>query len=93
MDFGWKKKVERLRVIILSCAPLFELDPLTARTINTMRDATRLRACREEIEGTIEALNEAQAGAVQAPRTLWEPLELYGWRFEATMYLLDGKPW
>jgi len=90
-DFGWKKKAERLRMMILAGAPLFEIDPLMLRTLETMRKGLRGQSSRDEFEQTLGELNTSPPSAGSS--FLWEPIDIYGWAVSATMYLLDGKPW
>lgn len=94
LDFGWKKKAERLRMIVLSGAPLFEIDPLMLRTLETMRRGLRGQASSDEFESTLTDLKAPEnEPKPNEPRMVWEPIDLYGWNIAATMYLLDGKPW
>lgn len=92
MLFGWKKRIIRLHTMLLAGAPLNEIDPALARALEATRGALRGTISREDFDRDM-------AGIMTPPdpnapiKHLWEPIELYGWKIEATMYLLDGKPW
>ena len=88
MDFGWKKKADRLRMVLLSAGHqgARELPPGISKILEIFRhtaqtgDGSRLQ---EEID--------------QLPpdedKPMWEPIEIHGWKIEATMYLQNGQLW
>jgi len=99
MDFGWKKKAERLRMTLLSAGHQMakDLPPIIVKTLalysslhksgNVSRDETpEMARLKEEIE-------QLHRESPDAPRPIWEPVEIYGWKIEATFYLQDGKLW
>lgn len=89
MDFGWKKKAERLRMVILSAAhqSAKELPPGFAKTLEVFARLSKtgeMRGLQEELDSLIrEYPDEA--------RPLWEPIEVHGWSIEATLYLKEGR--
>lgn len=91
MDFGWKKKTERLRMTILSAAHQIAKElPLGISKMLAIYARVAQggdgRGLREEMETVIAAHPDE-------PKPLWEPLEIYGWKIQATLYLRDGKLW
>lgn len=93
MNFGWKKKIERLRMVIVSTAhPLAkELPPGLSEILAAFGrvaasgDASDLQQEIARIRGQLIDPNEILP--------LWEPEAVYGWRIQATMYLRDGELW
>ena len=90
MDFGWKKKAERLRMVILSGGHQIakELPPGISRVLEIFRRTAQTgdgSTLQEELDGT--------APAPDAERPLWEPIEVHGWKIEATLYLQSGQLW
>lgn len=88
MDFGWKKKAERLRMVILSCGHQLarELPPGISGVLEIFARVART--------GDGRGLQEELARIPQdAHKPLWEPIEVYGWVIQATMYLRDGQLW
>lgn len=91
MDFGWKKKAERLRMVILSAAHQMakELPPGTAAILELFRrvastgDGTDLK----------EEFDRICAAHANEPQPLWEPADIYGWKMQATLYLDNGQLW
>ena len=91
MDFGWKKKAERLRMVILSAAHQMakDLPPGTAAILDLFRrvaatgDGTDFKKEFDRI--CIIHADEAQL--------LWEPVDIYGWKMQATMYLQNDQHW
>jgi len=90
----WKGKALKLRSIILSSAPLVEIDREALDMFDFMR-----RVLRGEIsESAIPAMPTMPATALSL---LWEPYSdergetesIYGWSLAATLYCADGKPW
>lgn len=89
----WKGKTLKLRRIILSSAPLVEVDRSALEVFDFMRRATRGEIGPDET--AVPALPELAAGCV------WEPYsdakgdveKIYGWELSATLYCVDGKPW
>jgi hypothetical protein len=87
-DLGWKKKAERLRMVILSAGHqgAKELGPGLAKMLAIYRQIDET--------GVVPGLEEELAGlSPDAERPLWEPIEVHGWTIEATMYLQNGKLW
>jgi hypothetical protein len=90
--------VDKLRLIVLSSAPLFEIPAEINATLDIWRQLTRGTISEEEAEVAIQRLGAPDLAAM---KILWEPLsdsvgELIapqGWNVTATMYLLNGQPW
>jgi hypothetical protein len=90
MELGWKAKAERLRMVILSAAHQLakELPP-------TLSKALELYA-RLSMAGAWPTLQD-EMGRLQAgpdePRPLWEPIEVHGWKIQATLYRKNDQLW
>lgn len=88
MIFGWKKKVERLRVTILSAGHQIakELPPGLARVMELFRQVARTG------HGSMlqEAIDQISS---DAEKPLWEPIEVHGWKIQATLYRDNGQLW
>jgi hypothetical protein len=93
MNFGWKKKAERLRMVLLSSAHqtarklppgISEILAIFARV--AARGGTDGIDLQQEIAGILDTYPDD-------PKPLWEPIEVYGWRVQATMYLRDEEFW
>jgi hypothetical protein len=89
MDFGWKKKAETLRMVLLSGAHQLakELPAGISKTLSIF--------ARVHKSGDGRGLQEELASVkVDEPeRPLWEPVEIYGWKIQATFYLQNGQLW
>ena len=91
LDLGWKNKAERLRAVIVSAAHQIakELPPGTVAILDLFRrtartgDGSNLKAAFDQI--CVAHANE------QPP--LWEPVDIYGWKIQATLYLQNGQHW
>ena len=89
MDFGWKHKAERLRMVLLSSAHQI------ARELPSVLSRTLAIYGRVHKTGDATGLQE-EMGRVDddgAPKPLWEPVEIYGWKIEGTLYLQNGQLW
>jgi hypothetical protein len=92
MDFGWKNKAERLRMVILSCSHQLakDLPPGLSKSLAIFGRVAKIGgeqgAFREEMEAVIR-------DHADEPRPLWEPIEVHGWKIEATMYLQSNQLW
>ena len=90
--------VEKLRLIVLSSAPLIEIPAAVAATFDLWRRLTREQLSEELAEAEMQQLGAVNLGAL---RILWEPLSDVvgdpispgGWNITSTMYLLRGQPW
>lgn len=85
---GWQKKVEHLRMVILSGGHQVarELPPGILRVLEAFERAAKTgdgRGLQEEISGL----------PPDEYKPLWEPLDVYGWKLHATLYLRDGQLW
>ena len=91
MDFGWKKKAERLRMVILSAAHQMakELPPGTAAILDLFRRVAKTGA-GSNIQ---EEFNRICITHADEPQPLWEPVDIYGWKIQATMYLQNDQHW
>lgn len=91
LQFGWKAKAEKLRMVIVSAGHqgARELTPFTsqmleiyARVVRT-GDATGLQ---EEMDALVAAHPNSQ-------KMLWEPLDIGGWTLQCALYLKEAKFW
>lgn len=88
---GWKAKSERLRMVILSAAHQMakELPPGVSKMlaiferVSKSGDGTRLQ----------EEMDQIAHDHSDEPRPLWEPIEVHGWKIQATLCLKDGQLW
>lgn len=88
MDFGWRKKAEKLRMVVLSGGHQLarELPPGISRILEVF--------ARVAESGDGSRLQEEMAAIPRDDhKPLWEPIEVYGWEIQATMYLRDGQLW
>jgi len=88
MDFGWKKKAERLRMIILSVGHqgARSLSPGLSKILELFRYTA--------LTGDDSMLQEEMAKLPpDEDKLLWEPIVVHGWKIEATMYLQGGQLW
>jgi hypothetical protein len=86
LGLGWKTKAERLRVTILSAGHQLarELPPGLTKVLAMFRHAAET--------GDGAALREPLPDPDPNP-PIWEPVEVHGWKIQATMYLLNGQLW
>lgn len=91
MNFGWKKKAEQLRMVILSGAHQLarELPPGISEVLSIF---ARVAASGDGI-GLQQEVARVFGAHLDDPRPLWEPIEIYGWRIQATMYLREEELW
>lgn len=85
---GWEAKAERLRMVILSSGHQLarELPPGISRVLEIF--------ARVAATGDGTGLQEEMAAVPEDEhRPLWEPIEVHGWKIQATMYLRDGRLW
>ena len=88
MYFGWKKKAEILRVTIVSAGhqTAKELPPGIVRVLDIFRQIAE--------SGVGLGMQEAmEAVPEDVEKPLWEPADIYGWHFQATLYRKDGQLW
>jgi hypothetical protein len=88
MDFGWRAKADRLRMVILSGGHQLarELAPGISRALEILSRVART--------GDGRGLEEEMARLPQdAYKPLWESIAVHGWKIAATMYLRDGQLW
>ncbi len=93
LDFGWKKKAERLRMVILSGAHQLakELHPGIVRILELFEQAHKTGDAsnlKEEIDRVTVAAGDSERGI-----PIWEPAEIYGWTVRATLYLRNAQLW
>jgi hypothetical protein len=95
MDFGWKKRAERLRMVILSGAHQLakELPPGISGALDIFRRVARDGGTPGGGPALMREIEEAFAAHPDDPKPLWEPIEVHGWKIMATMYLQDAKLW
>jgi hypothetical protein len=90
LDFGWKKKAEFLRMTILSAGHQVakELGP------NVVKLLALFRRTAETGDGSmLQAEIDRLPPPSEETRLLWEPIEVHGWKIEATMYRKDDQLW
>ncbi len=92
MILGWKKKVEQVRCTVLAASPLRESDPAIINAIVTLREARKISTPDElktlRLDITPDIVERWSSSLT------WESTEIYGWMFEATLYLgPNGEPW
>jgi hypothetical protein len=87
IGFGWKKKAEQLRMVLLSGGHQLakELPSGLTNMLAIFKRADESGAVPAEGLERIEHANE--------PKPLWEPIDVYGWAIQATMYLQSGQLW
>lgn len=88
MILGWKKEAERLRMVILSGGHQLarELGPGISRILEFFSRAAKSGDGRG-LQAEIADLPQDEH------KPLWEPIEVHGWKIQATMYLRDGQLW
>jgi len=93
---GWKQKVEKLRRIVLSGPAIEDLPPGMLTVLEAWRAHEHGKITDAEyIERVRDIAPPAKDGLI------WEPYSdehgeveaLYGWRFQATMFGINGQPW
>ena len=91
MEFGWKKKAERLKMVILSAAHrgAKELPPGVRKGLAIFRRAAETGGA----SGLEEECDQIERDYGDEKKLTWEPIDLYGWNIVATMYLQDGQLW
>lgn len=90
MDLGWKKKAERLRMIVLTGAHSLakELAPALREILDFFRETAKtLHFDRAKAARTLAA------PIAQEVKPIWEPAEIYGWKIEATLYREQHQLW
>jgi hypothetical protein len=91
MDFGWKKKTDRLKMVILSAGHqgAKELSAGTSAILDLFRRVVKNGGG----VGIKEEFDRICAAHADEPQLLWEPVDIYGWKIQATMYLDNGQHW
>lgn len=91
LDFGWKNKAERLRVVIVSAAHQIakELPPGVVALLDLFRRTARTG----DGSNLKEEFDQICVTHTNEPPPLWEPVDIYGWKIQATMYLQQGQHW
>ena len=92
MDFGWKKKTERLRVVIVSAAHQMakDLPAGTAAILDLFKRVAKDGGGGPNLKEEFDQICVAHANETPP---LWEPVDIYGWKIQATMYLQNGQHW
>jgi len=88
IELGWKKKADRLKMTILSAGHQMaqELPPGLMRLLELFARAVRTgdgSGLQEEIDRV----------PPDERKLLWEPVEIYGWKIQASMYKEGGQLW
>src|SRR5574341_320968 len=91
LDFGWKKKAEQLRMVVLSGAHQLatELPAGTAKILDLFRRVA-IDCGGTNVKEDFDRICAAHA---DDPKPLWEPADIYGWKMQATFYRQDDKLW
>jgi hypothetical protein len=91
MDFGWKKKAERLRMVIVSGAHQLakELPPGISKVLEIFSRVAKSGDGR----GLEEEIDNINRDYPDDAKPLWEPVEIYGWKIQATFYLQNKQLW
>jgi hypothetical protein len=97
---GWKKKAEKLRMIILSAEIDQPLSPELAENFDVMRQFRKGKIDFDQMQLAMAKL-EQQSRAQSSEKWLWEPFSdmrgepqsVYGWTINATMYQLNNQNW
>jgi hypothetical protein len=91
MNFGWKKKAELLRMVILSAGHQMAKDlPAGTAAILELFKRTAANGGGSNVKQEFDRICTAYA---DEPQPMWEPIDLYGWKIQATMYLQNGQLW
>jgi hypothetical protein len=95
MDFGWKKKAERLRMVILSGAHQLakELPLGLSKVLAIYRRVHQDGGILGGGPALMQEIQTALAAHPDDPGLLWEPIDVHGWQIQATLYLRDDKLW
>jgi hypothetical protein len=95
MDFGWKKKAERLRRVILSGAHQIakELPPGISKMLSVYKRVAEDGGSVGGGPALMQELSAELAAHADDPKPLWEPIEVHGWKIVATLYLREEKLW
>ena len=92
MDFGWKKKAERLRMTILSAGHQFAKElPAELKRILDMFRYTHKTKDGSALQAEF-GLGVPQGPSSPSERLLWER-DHHGWNMMATMYRQSGQLW
>jgi hypothetical protein len=91
MGFGWKKKADRLKMVILSGGHQVakELPPGIAEILELFKHV----AATGDGAGLKDAFDRICVVHADDPKPLWEPIDIYGWKIQATLYLQNGQHW
>jgi hypothetical protein len=91
MDFGWKKKAELLRRVVLAGGHQIakELSPGIVAILDLFK-RTATTGDGSNLKEEFDRICVVHAGESQP---LWEPVDIYGWKIQATMYLQHGQHW
>ena len=92
MNFGWKKKTEHLRLVIVSAAHQMakELPPGTIAILDLFKRVAKDGGGGPNLK---EEFDRICIDHADEPQPLWEPVDIYGWKIQATLYLQNGQPW
>lgn len=98
LSSGWKKKAEKLRLIILSVRIEQPLSLEMAEIFEGMRQFRKEQIDAAQLEAKYRELESRQSSE---PRWMWEPFSdmrgepqsVYGWTINATMCQLNGQNW
>lgn len=95
MDFGWKKKADRLRMVILSAGHQMakELPPGLSKMLAIYKRVAQDGGTAGGGPALQQEMEEALAGHRDDPKMLWEPIEVHGWKIQASTYLDNGQLW
>lgn len=91
LDFGWKKKVDRLRMTMLSVGHFLakELPVELQRVLMVFRGV----ATTGDGSPVLDELERNVPEPEPEDRPTWEPIEISGWLINVTMYLDGNQLW
>jgi hypothetical protein len=89
MDFGWKKKAAQLRMVILSAGHQLakELPPAVSKTLEIFARVSKTG----DGSGMQEEMDRLNREHPDGAKLLWEPIEVHGWKIQATLYLKEDQ--
>jgi hypothetical protein len=95
-SFGWKKKANQLSGVLLSFAHQMakELAPAFEKILDLYRELDLNKGRGEAYQSDFQKrMDQCASTLTDADRPLWEPIEIHGWKIEATLYLKNGQHW
>lgn len=91
MDFGWKKKADLLKMVILSAGHQLAVELPTG--LAKMLALFERVAQTGDGRGMQEEMQQLRRDYSEEPKPMWEPAEIYGWKIQATLYRRSDQLW